>query len=302
MKKIILDTDLGVDSDDAVALALLLKAEKERLCDVLAVTVSTTREGAAETVDVFTDYYGRERLPVGVMANKLPCDDLNFYTKDVKKKYNVLAKPQSAVSVMRKALAESEEAVTLVSIGPLSNVSDLLNSGADEYSPLSGVELVKAKADKYFLMGGAFKENESTCKKFDPYEWNILQDVSGARNVAERFPKETVFSPLEVGFQVFAEVRESESPLWYAMKRYAEANEMQCEKVFSRYAWDPVTVMAALEIEEWKFRLSDYGDITVDGKGGTTFNNNSVGKCRFIDVKSDLSAIQNKLNDYIKEM
>ena len=50
MKKFILDTDMGVDCDDAVALALLINYKKAGACDILGVTASSTREGATATI------------------------------------------------------------------------------------------------------------------------------------------------------------------------------------------------------------------------------------------------------------
>ena len=55
MKRIILDTDIGVDCDDAVALAMLIGFAKSGHCSIEAITTSTTRRGAVASV--------RARLP-----------------------------------------------------------------------------------------------------------------------------------------------------------------------------------------------------------------------------------------------
>ena len=49
-KKFIVDTDIGADCDDAVALAYLFGKEKARLCEIKAVTLCTTRNHASACV------------------------------------------------------------------------------------------------------------------------------------------------------------------------------------------------------------------------------------------------------------
>lgn len=195
MKKIILDTDLGADSDDAVALALLLKAEREERCNVLAVTACTTRDGAAETVEAFSEFYNERKMLVGKTSYALKCDEIDYYVKSVKDRYNVIVESRSAVSVMRKALSESKDKVTVVAIGPLRNVCDLLESSPDEYSPLCGRDLFAQKAEKLYVMGGAFKQNIPKDRKVNLKEWNIAQDVSAAIKTVKLCPTDIVFSP-----------------------------------------------------------------------------------------------------------
>ena len=57
----------------------------------------------------------------------------------------------------RKLLAESpDKSVTIASIGFVTSLSRLLQSGPDEYSPLNGVELVRKKVKELYAMGGVF--------------------------------------------------------------------------------------------------------------------------------------------------
>ena len=54
-KKIILDTDMGVDCDDAAALAILLNKQSIGEIEILCVTASSTREGATGTIRAIAD-------------------------------------------------------------------------------------------------------------------------------------------------------------------------------------------------------------------------------------------------------
>ena len=84
VKKIILDTDMGVDCDDAVALAILLNKHIAGEIQIGCITASSTREGATATVQAITNYYG-VHLPIGAMASpSLECDKINNYGKAVK--------------------------------------------------------------------------------------------------------------------------------------------------------------------------------------------------------------------------
>ena len=43
MKRILIDTDLGIDCDDAIALAMLINLEKRKECEIASVTISSSR-------------------------------------------------------------------------------------------------------------------------------------------------------------------------------------------------------------------------------------------------------------------
>lgn len=301
MKRIILDTDLGADSDDAVALALLLAAERKKLCQILAVTVSTARDGASELVNVFSEFYNGKRFLVGKMAGALACDERDCYISKIRKRYSADSDEQNAVDVMRKALACSEEKVSVVSIGPLKNISDLLESRPDNHSPLNGRELFAEKVEKLYVMGGSFNDNVPSGQKYIRHEWNIAQDIKSAKNVVETCPVDMVFSPFEIGYAVRTVCLKRDTPMWHCMKAFADETGKAVDKEVSRYSWDPVTVMAAMETKEWEFVYSGSGNVVVTDDGETLFVPCASGKCKFISSDSDLNDIQQKLNAFVKD-
>lgn len=301
MKNIVLDTDLGADSDDAVALALLLKAEREGLCELLAITVGTVRECAPETVATFAKFYNERKIPIGKATVALDCDRLDYYLKDIKERFNVETEAYDAVSVLRRALSESGEKVAIVAIGPLTNISALLESAPDDISPLTGVELFTEKVERLYVMGGCFKENVPQGMRVNPREWNIVQNIESAKKVVASCPTEIVFSPYEVGVAVKSIGHDRETPMWYCMKGFSDRHGETYDKAISRFSWDPVTAMAALDKPDWHFCYSALGDVTVQENGETVFTENANGKCRYISSKSDLVDIGDKLNEYIKD-
>ena len=165
---IILDTDIGVDVDDAGALAVLHALADRGEAKILATVSNTYDPYAAASIDVINTYYGRPNIPVGRNSDKrqLPKatpwwrkNDAHF-ARDLAEEFphNIdLEKVPSAVSVYREALASQPDgSVTVVSVGFLSNLADLLASKSDKYSLLSGKALVKRKVKELVIMGGSY--------------------------------------------------------------------------------------------------------------------------------------------------
>src|SRR5476649_2882150 len=71
--RLIFDTDMGNDVDDALAVIHALQSRGE--AKLLAVTVSKDNQYAAPYVDLVNTFYGRGDIPVGVVKNgKTPND------------------------------------------------------------------------------------------------------------------------------------------------------------------------------------------------------------------------------------
>ena len=292
-KQIIFDTDIGMDCDDAAALGILLNAHKRGECEILAITASTGRDGATATVNAICDYYGVNGIPVGRMKRMLQCDGVNNYARAVMEKYGTEDVETDAVPLLRKTLAEAAGKVSVIAVGPLSNLEELLKSKADEFSPLCGADLVKQKVDKLYVMIGSFSQNFGG-KRFR--EWNLLQDVPAARYVIENWGTKKVYLPFEIGAAVFTEMGQNENPVWYSMKNFAIANGVDISNGYRRESWDPVTCMIALNENNPLFIYSPEGTVTVDGDCVTLFEEKTGGLDKYLSVNSDLKGIEKLLN------
>ena len=304
MKKIILDTDVGVDCDDAAALGLLLNAQNAGKCQILGITASTARPGATATIQTICEYYGVNGIPVARLRKPLNCDAMNNYALAVQQKYGKPDTDREAVDLLREILAAQDEKVTLIAIGPLTNISNLLQSGADAYSPLDGESLVREKVEAMYLMGGAFADNYPDCKDKPETvmsEWNILQDVSAAMYVAAHSPCKMLYSPHELGANVFTIMGDVENPVWYSFLSFAKNNNESYENGFKRQSWDPLTCWVALDEENPVFRYSDWGDISVNEKGQTVFAPCENGKCRYMLRNGNLKKMEQLLNQFIEK-
>jgi inosine-uridine nucleoside N-ribohydrolase len=306
-KKIIFDTDMGVDCDDAVALAILLNKHKKGEIELLAVTASSTREGATATVQAILDFYGVS-VPVGAMAQPaIPCDETNNYARAVMQKYCTKDSEKDAVTLLRETLSAQTEKITFVAVGPLSNVARLLETNGDEISPLSGVELVKEKVDILYCMGGAFAQNFGESSPLPKSikchaEWNILQDISAAKTFVTACPVEIRFVPFECGILAYTLDKPLETPVYDSMKGFANSpftgpGSFLPDGTFRRPSWDPVTCLCATEDCSEYFELSPLGLITVEDDGETVYTQTERGgNGRFYILKENFEGIADRVN------
>jgi purine nucleosidase len=165
---IIFDTDIGDDIDDALALALALQSPE---LDVRAVTT------VIDDVELRTrlawkqlGIYGRHDIPLATGASE-PLLDRVWNNKS--RQYEVLttadtfppAARKRAVDLIVETLIDSPVKITLVPVGPLTNIALALKAEPK----------IKPKIERIVLMGGSF---------FPPRaEYNILRDRIAAQIV-----------------------------------------------------------------------------------------------------------------------
>ena len=300
MKQVILDTDMGSDCDDAVALALLLRKMRNGECEILCVTAATTRRGATATISEICTKYLFPDIPVGKMAPPaLPCDKKDNFAGAVAKLYGRKDNRTDAVSLMRKILAEAEGKVVLTEIGPFTNIARLLQSAPDVYSEKTGEELVREKAEELFVMGGSFRLNYKIWDRKQPLirEWNIDQDIAAAKFVVKNIPCPICFVPFEAGADIYAEIRESEkNPVWDCAREFACKFGLPCEGTFFRPCWDPVTCLCAVADVRKYYRFSGFGKVTVTKTGKTFFSLKKGGNARIVLLRENYKEIAKEIS------
>lgn len=124
--KVLFDTDIGTDIDDALALTYLLREEK---CDLLGVTTVTGEPvKRAKLASALCMAAGRPDIPVipGIekpifgRVRQTPYTQENVLERlDHQKEFADI----SAVDFMRKTIRENPGEVTLLAVGPLTNVA-----------------------------------------------------------------------------------------------------------------------------------------------------------------------------------
>ena len=265
MISMIIDTDIGPDCDDVGAMGVALNFIREKKIDLLAVTCCNSLKYAPLLVKTIFDTFGIQDLPIGYLKSKKLFEDHLVYNKSIVEQFckNTNMEFEDATWVLRKALYESKEKVTLVTIGTFTNISNLIDSKATEEIPLTGLELIEQKVEKLISMAGTFSLD------FD--EFNIQQDVQAAKNVMLEFPKKIIFQGFEVGNQVFTGepliTENLEGPIKKSYEYYLKHVGTK-----ARESWDLTTVYYAANLDSPYFRLNENGTILLDEIGKTSFD------------------------------
>jgi inosine-uridine nucleoside N-ribohydrolase len=204
--RLVFDTDFGGDVDDAGALALLNALEDNGEVRMLALMASNPgTQFAAGGMDAINTYYRRGNIPLGVRdrgshGERMP--NVSTYAEDLAKSFpnntGAGARLPDATDLYRKILAhQPDHSVTIAVVGSMSNLQNLLNSGPDKYSRLTGTQLVARKVDQLVSMGSNCLQRQTWA------EWNIALDPEAAVQVAEEWPTPIVYSGFEVGDSIF---------------------------------------------------------------------------------------------------
>ena len=171
---VLLDTDIGSDIDDAVALAYLLRQPK---CDLLGITTVTGQpDKRASLANAVCRAAGRGDIPVHV-GTDLPLLVPARQTQAAQAAaltdafpHQQYALENTAINFLRTTIRARPHQITLLAIGPLTNIALLF--ALDPEIPALLKEIV--------LMGGRFI---SRGRAGETSEWNILCDPHAAQRV-----------------------------------------------------------------------------------------------------------------------
>lgn len=165
---VIFDTDIGDDIDDALALALALHSPE---LDVRAVTtVADDVESRTRLAWKELGVFGRRDIPVVMGAPEPLLDPMRVHPSA---QFNILTSADTIPQTARTPAAmfivdllhKSDQPMTLIAIGPLTNVALALKLDPS----------IKPKIERIVLMGGAYASS--------PREYNINRDRAAAQIV-----------------------------------------------------------------------------------------------------------------------
>ncbi|HUQ67498.1 MAG TPA: nucleoside hydrolase [Flavitalea sp.] len=263
---VIFDTDMGPDYDDVGAITMLHAFADEGSAEILATIASTKYDGVAEVLDVFNTYFNRPDVPVGVPSqNASRLRDFQHWSDSVRKNYphsiNGNNEAEDAVALYRKILAsQPDTSVTIITVGFLTNIANLLKSSADKYSPLTGKELAGKKVKKLVSMAGKFPEGS---------EFNIKIDAPASQYVFENFSRPVIFSGFEIGEKIKAGIALiSNSSIKNSPVKdvFRICIPLAKEDSAGRMSWDETAVLVGVKGHEPYYTLEE-GKITIDTAG-----------------------------------
>jgi len=291
-KLLILETDLGNDVDDAIAMDLLYKYQDEGRIRFLMIGLNKEGTAPAEYADIMNTWYGYPDIPVGVIRDGADCEsDAVNYAKSVVSMTDADNQPVFARShtdiesypdahiLYRKILsAQPDNSVTIASVGFSTNLVRLLQTPSDEYSPLCGNELVAKKVRQLVVMAGNFEDDSF-------HEYNVVKDIPSAKMIFEQWPTPVVASPFEVGIKVLYPATSIENDFLWAKPSHpvVQAYKAYLPMPYDRPSWDPTAVLYAVEGGEM-FTVSPKGDIRVTDEGSTVFTPNCKGSRQYLSL------------------
>jgi len=172
-EKVIIDTDIGDDVDDAFALALAVKSPEMQVLGITTTFAET--EARAKIVDRFLAEVGKSNIPVlaGKASGKTPMSQRRYGEEG-----NFAKSPHGDASeFILQQINKYPAEITLVAIGPLMNLGEVIDRDAAAFRKLKRVVIMGGSVRKGY---GDFGYNEH----FPPApEWNILNDVKSAQKL-----------------------------------------------------------------------------------------------------------------------
>jgi purine nucleosidase len=173
---VIIDTDIGDDIDDAFALALALQSPEVKILGITTAWGNTPLR--ARLAERFLQETGHADIPVALGIEKYPAKgSLNFSQAKYAERGAVRPWP-GAVDFLLGQIREHPDEITLIAIGPETNLGAAIEKDAGTFRRLKRVVLMGGSVYRGYD-GFAY----ATVPPHPQPEWNILCDIEAARKV-----------------------------------------------------------------------------------------------------------------------
>lgn len=263
-KSILFETDMCTDCDDAGALAVLHELANRGECRILGVCCNNKSRYSVGACAAMNAYFGRLDLSLGAYKGDLVGKDetvtlgYNQIAQDSSYGHRIVAREDAEDAVdfySRLLAAQADGSVTIVSVGFLNNLSDVLKSPG-------GKELLAAKVKELVVMGGKYPEgreyNFAECGAA-PYTLHLFDHWPA------RVP--VVFIGFELGKEVVTGPALTATPANNPARR---AYELMHKGILGRPSWDLLAVLYAVR------GLADYwtvqtGQLVLAKDGGNSW-------------------------------
>jgi pyrimidine-specific ribonucleoside hydrolase len=292
---VIFDSDMGPDYDDVGAITLLHAFADSGYINILATVASTKYEGVAAVFNVLNTYFNRPGLLIGVPKGKaLELKDNQHWTDTLLLKYPHKIKKNdevlSAIEIYRKTLASQPDgSVTIITVGFLTNLADLLQSPPDKYSKLIGKDLVRKKVKQLVCMAGNFPAGN---------EWNVKMDAAASTIVFDNWETPILFSGVEIGFTIktglplISNDGIKDSP---AKDVYRISIPLSPQDSAGRMSWDQTAVLIAVKGYKPWWNIQK-GTIKVAKDGSNAWENGDSLHSYLIESQSPI-LIRDRINE-----
>jgi len=194
---LIIDSDMSHNADDTGDHAMMWALAARGEVNVLAIVISSTNDYSAPVAKAIATYYGHPNVPIGANKESLPNDYaayFSYYTQQVAAHFGNPADTRfnypDGVTVYRQALAgAANNSVYILSAGYYRPLMELLQSGPDAISPLTGMQLVSQKVVRLIIVAGSFPDSGTTDRG------NMLIDPDSGSYVVANWPAQLIWMP-----------------------------------------------------------------------------------------------------------
>jgi len=171
--KVIVDMDIGDDIDDAFALALLLQSPEIEIVGITTAWGDTALR--AQLLERMLRETGHDQIPVALGVRTA-----NNPQPFTQARYAQRGKPPAridAIDFMLGQIKRQPGQITLLALGPLTNVAAAIERDAATFGKLKQVT----------LMGGSvragYRKSQYVASRPADKEYNILSDIAGAQKL-----------------------------------------------------------------------------------------------------------------------
>ena len=293
MRSFILGTDWWTDCDDAVALRILARYVKKEKIRVLGIGINACMEYSAASLTGFLKAEGIDGIPIGIDPEATDFGGNPPYQRRLATDYGGAVTNSDcpdAVQLYRRILATCEEKIEIIEIGYLQVIAALLRSQPDDISPKSGMELVREKVSKIWVMAGKW---DADGEKENNFCRNPRSRMAG-ETFCRLCPVSVTFLGWEVGYGVITGNHLDHSDhLYRALADHGSKD--------GRHSWDPMLVLMALIGDENEAGYETVsGTASVDAETGANyFSESKNGMHQYVIKKHDDSYYESMINRLI---
>ena len=291
---VIFDTDMGPDYDDVGAITLLHAFADEGQAKILATIASTNYPNVTSVLSVLNTYFNRPNIPIGVPKGKAVGDkDSQHWSDTIVARYPHRIQSNNevpdAIALYRQILAKQpDRSVTIITVGFLTNLANLLNSKPDQYSKLSGKALVNQKVKQVVSMAGKFPSGR---------EYNVFRDTLSSQIVFTNWPTPIICSGFEIGEKIHSGL---------PLTQNASIQNSPVKDVFTislpkskedangRMSWDQTAVLVGVRGYEPYYTVKS-GRLTMNADGSNGWDDAGKGH-QYLVEKMPVAQVEESIN------
>lgn len=295
--KVIFDTDMANDCDDAGALSVLHALADLGEVEILAIVTNRKdpSNASAAAADAINTWYGRGDIPIGTdkdgATGSAKKGSPSAYCAALRDEFPHDAKPDDAMpdalAVYREVLSKEEDGtVVICSVGALSNLEDLLRAEPD---------LVKTKVKTLYVMGGGFPRTARP-------ETNIRLDPAAAVTVTNEWPTPVLWQGYEVGAamnngpELLATPKENPVRRAYELRLHHGRPSLEIGKPNH----DLATVLLAVRGPQEEFwSVVEGGRVVFDSDGHCEWKTDQEKSHRYVRIKGNPRMLEAALGEWL---